>query len=55
MKFWKKRKFDTNPRSRIHRGDPVWMMNLVVLLRLLNAAMISIIIVALALLWAVNQ
>ncbi len=55
MKFWKKRSVDTNPRGKRYRGDPVWMLNLVEWLRVVNALMLSLVIVGLMLLWMINQ
>jgi hypothetical protein len=54
MSFWKKKKPDMNPRAKRYRGDPIWMITCVEIMRAVNATMIAIIIIALALLAAVQ-
>ena len=53
-KFWKKPDAVPNPRDKKRRGDPVWVMNLTLFVRMLNVATGSLIFVAL-LMWGMLQ
>jgi hypothetical protein len=53
-KPWVKKEVIDNPRGKKRRGDPAWMLNLVWLMRFVNAWMMAVIVVAFVLLWAVN-
>ena len=54
-KPWAPKEVVENPRSKKRRGDPEWVVALTMMMRVVNAAMLALILVSIAVLWALNQ
>jgi hypothetical protein len=52
---FKKKHTIPNPRDRKRRGDPVWMLRLVLLMKIVNFCTAYAIVIALALLYMVRN